>query len=384
MRRSVARRWSPSLMVLLALALVGTMSCDTGGQPAPGEFPALAALGEVPVPPDNPITPEKVELGRLLFFDNRLSGDTAISCASCHQPTIGWGDGRDISTGYPGTRHWRNSNTVVNSAYYRKLFWAGESPSLEAQAQSASTGNLGGNGDPVMIEERLAQIPEYVRLFKEAFGVDRPAFLLVLKAIATFERAEVISADSPFDRYMRGDRAAMAEAAVRGMELFEGKAGCIQCHNGALLSDESFHNLGTPRNRFFDRDILGQVTFRYQHYIRGVPEELYRSADRDLGLYYTTKRQQDKGKFRTPALRYLVHTAPYMHNGVLATLEEVVDFYDRGGGDDPYKSEMMKPLGLTDPEKSDLVEFLKSLSGEELIISPPRLPPYVPMEPTNQ
>lgn len=379
MQRSVARR-RRGLVVLVALALAGLLACNSTVPPTPIGPPPLAALGPVPVPPDNPITEVKVELGRLLYFDHRLSGDTAISCATCHQPTIGWGDGRDISTGYPGTRHWRNSQTIVNSAYYRKLFWAGESPSLETQAHSATTGNTGGNGDPVMIEERLAQIPEYVRLFKEAFGVDRPVFSLAMKAIATFERVEPISADSPFDRSMRGDRRAMSAEAIRGMELFEGKAGCLQCHNGALLSDESFHNLGTPKNPFFETNILGQVTLRFQHYARGVPEELYRRADRDLGLYYTSKRTQDKGKFRTPMLRYLAYTAPYMHNGVFATLAEVVEFYDLGGGDDPYKSDMLRPLGLTDQEKRELLKFLASLSGDELIVNPPQLPQYAVVE----
>jgi cytochrome c peroxidase len=342
-----------------------------------GKFPPLAALPEVPAPADNPITPAKIELGRLLFFENRLSGDIEFSCASCHDPARGWGDEKEISTGYPGTRHWRNSQTVVNSAYLQKLFWGGESTSLEAQAQSAITGNLAGNGEPALIEERLAQIPEYVRRFQEAFGVDRPRFPLVLKAIATFERAEVISRDSAFDRYMRGDKSAMSESALRGKALFEGKAGCIQCHNGPLLSDENFHNLGVPRNPFFERDSFAQIALRYQHYIRGVPEEIYREADHDMGLYYTTKRSEDQGKFRTPPLRYLSYSFPYMHDGVFLVLEEVIDFYDQGGGDDPNKSPLLRPLGLTDVEKQDLVEFLNSLAGSELIIDRPELPPYV-------
>ena len=372
--------------------LAGILCWTTGGQGAvvaaedgalanraSERFPPLAALPPVPVPADNPITPAKVKLGRMLYFDKRTSGDTEISCASCHDPAMGWGDERDVSTGYPGSRHWRNGNTVVNSAYLQKLFWAGESTSLEAQAKSAITGNLAGNGDPVMIEERLAQIPEYVQLFKEAFGVERPSFVHVLRAIATFERAEVISNDSPFDQYMRGDKSAMSESALRGRTLFEGKANCIKCHNGPLLTDEKFHNVGVPKNPVFEEDTFAQTGMRYQHYIRGVPEALYRKADRDLGLYYTTKQEKHKGLFRTPPLRYLIYTFPYMHNGVFLVLEEVVDFYDEGGGDDPNKSPLLKPLNLTDSEKEDLVEFLNSLSGSELLISPPELPPYVPM-----
>ncbi len=389
MQISRRNRWlavGAGVAALIAI-LIWSLVREPGG-PAPpvmvttslGTFPALAALPEVPVPADNPITPAKVKLGRMLYFDKRLSGDTEIACSSCHDPTKGWGDERDISTGYPGTRHWRNSHTVVNSAYLQKLFWAGESPSLEAQAKSAITGNLAGNGDPAMIEERLAQIPEYVRLFKEAFGVDRPNFAYVLKAIATFERAEVISRDSPFDQYMRGDKSAMSEAALRGRALFEGKAECIQCHNGPLLTDESYHNLGVPKNPVFEEDVFGQTALRYQHFIRGVPEELYRKADRDLGLYYTTKREEDKGKFRTPPLRYLPYSFPYMHHGVFLVLEEVIDFYDQGGGDDPNKSPLLKPLRLTEQEKADLLEFLRSLGGSELTIAPPELPAYAPTE----
>lgn len=388
-RRSAVTRYVPGLTVLFVVALLASSSCGPGaGGPAANVVqvaategvPPLGPLPEVPVPPDNPLTPAKVELGRLLFFDNRLSGDTQFSCASCHDPVRGWGDERDISTGYPGTRHWRNAQTVVNSAYLRKLFWAGETPSLETQANSAATGNLGGNVDPVMAEERLAQIPEYVARFKEAFGVDRPTWGHVLKAIASFERAEVLSTDSPFDRYMAGDRSAMSEAALRGRGLFEGKAGCIQCHNGPLLSDQSFHVVGVPNNPIFEEDILARVSLRYHHYIRGVSEEQYRAADHDMGLYYTTKREADKGKFRTPPLRYLTYSWPYMHNGVFLILEEVVDFYDQGGGDHPHKSPLLKPLGLTDEEKADLVEFLNSLTGSELLMERPDLPPYVPFE----
>lgn len=343
-------------------------------------FPPLAALPQVPVPPDNPITSEKVALGRLLFFDERLSGDVGTSCASCHDPRLGWGDGNALSRGYAGTQHWRNSQTVVNAAYLSKLFWAGEAPSLEAQAESAITGNLAGNGDPAMIEERLAQIPEYADRFKKAFGVPRPTFNLVLKAIASFERAETVSADSPFDQYMRGDQATMNESAVRGMKLFQGKAKCIRCHHGPLLTDEGYHNLGVPKNPTFEKDPLRQISLRYQHYIRGVPEHIYRSADRDLGLYYSTKRAQDMGRFRTPPLRYLAYTAPYMHNGVFTTLEQVIDFYVQGGGEDPNRSDLLEPIVLSEDEKFDLLEFLEALSGREIRVFPPQLPPYEPLE----
>ncbi len=336
----------------------------------------LALLPQVPVPADNPLTEAKVALGKLLFFDPRLSGDVGTSCASCHDPRLGWGDGNALSRGYAGTQHWRNSQTTINSAFLSKLFWAGEAPSLEAQANSAITGNLAGNGDPIMIEERLAQVPEYVDRFREAFGTERPLYDYVLKAIASFERAAMISRDSPFDAYLSGDESALEEGALRGLRLFEGKARCIRCHHGPLLSDESYHNLSVPRQQLFEEDPLRQVSLRYQHFIRGVPEEVYRSADHDLGLYFTTKRATDIGRFRTPPLRYLEYTAPYMHNGVFDTLEEVIEFYDQGGGADANQSPLLEPLGLSADEKLDLLEFLESLSGDEIRMTPPELPAY--------
>jgi len=340
------------------------------------QYPPLAALPEVPVPADNPLTDAKIELGKLLFFDNRLSGDLGTSCASCHDPRLGWGDGQAVSRGYAGTQHWRNSQTTVNSAFFTRLFWAGEVPSMEAQAMSAITGNLAGNGNPAMIEERIMQMPAYLAMFKEAFGAEPPTFAHILKAIASFERAAMISRDSPFDDYLAGDQNALSDEAKRGLALFQGKAGCIQCHNGALMSDEDYHFLDLPKQEVFETDPLRQIALRYQHYIRGVPEEVYRNADGDLGLYYTTKMETDKGRFRTPSLRYLEYTAPYMHNGVFSEIEDVVEYYNQGGGGDPNQSPLIKKLKLTDDEQSDLTEFLYSLSGSEIRIAVPRLPEY--------
>lgn len=366
--------------VLVGLALLFRLSPSMPGfgfDPT-SEFPDLAALGPVPEPPDNPVTPEKVELGRHLYFDPRLSGDLAISCASCHHPEAGWGDGGELSTGYPGTQHWRNSQTLINAAYYAKLFWAGESLSLEKQAHSAISGNLAGNGDSIMIEERLAQIPEYVQMFRAAFGAEQPVYDFVLKAIASFERT-LIDRDTPFDRFMRGDRKALSAGQVAGLRLFTGKANCVACHSGPLLSDENFHHLGVPDSPLFATSVMHQIALRYQHFSRGVSEEIYRAADGDLGLYYTTKRAKDKGAFRTPSLRYTAYSGPYMHSGVFKTLAEVVDFYDRGGGEDPLKSPLIEPLGLTSQEKADLLDFLGSLSGEPITVEQPAVLHYAVM-----
>lgn len=350
------------------------------------ENPPLAALGEPPIPMDNPQTPEKIELGKLLYFDPRIGGDTSTPCVECHKPAQGWGFNDPISRGYPGVIHWRNSQTVMNSAYLGKLFWSGSVNSLEAQAPSAALGGVSGNGERDMIEARLAFIPEYVQRFSEVFGDEWPKVDNVWRAMAAFERT-LIHNDTPFDRYMRGDTTALSEQQVRGLELFEGKANCIECHNGPLLTDQAYYNLGVPRADDWLENGMAQVTFRFEQYAKGVSEELYRTIKDDPGLYHITKQQADMGKFRTAPLRYTAYTAPFMHNGMLFDFDEIVDFYNDGGGDNEFtdgtlasnKTPLLKPLDLTDAEKEDLVAFLESLSGDELKMATPELPPYAPL-----
>jgi len=366
------------LLAAISITLVGIAS--NAGE---SQFPNLVALPGPPIPADNQQTPQKVELGKLLFFDARLGGDVSTSCASCHNPEIGWTDGQDICRGYPGTSHWRNCQTIINAAYWDKLFWAGASRSLESQARGAARGAVAGNGEDDLMEERLRQIPEYVKRFKGVFGTERPEIFDAWRAIAAFERT-LVQRDTPFDKYMNGDKKAMSQDAIKGMALFKGKADCIQCHNGPLLTDQKYYNLGVPENEIFDEEPLKQITFRFEQYAKGVSEEIYRKTKSDLGLYYRSKRHKDMGKFRTPSLRYLEYTSPYMHNGVFWTPEEIIDFYNDGGGEDVIKktfghttkTKLLKPLNLTDEEKEQLLAFLESLSGEEIIIAAPALPPY--------
>ncbi|MCH7930791.1 MAG: c-type cytochrome [Proteobacteria bacterium] len=365
-------------LILAALA-IGVASFTVPA--VAGEVPPLSALGPPPIPADNPQTPEKVELGKMLFFDPRLGGDASTACSSCHEPTMGWAFSDDISRGYPGSVHWRNSQTVVNAAYLGKLFWAGAAKSLEAQAPSAARGAVAGNGERDMMEARLAFIPEYRKRFREVFGDEWPKIGNAWMAIAAFERT-LVQTDTPFDRYMRGDERALNDQQKRGLELFEGKAGCIQCHNGPLLTDEKYYNLGVPPALRWEEDALAQITFRYEQYAKGVTEEMYRTVKDDAGLYYRTKHEPDKGKFRTPPLRYAVHTPPYMHNGAFWDLREVVAFYNEGGGENEFaatKTGLIQPLGLADEEIDDLVAFLESLSGPEIEIEPPTLPDYAPL-----
>ncbi|MFQ5848023.1 MAG: cytochrome-c peroxidase [Candidatus Methylomirabilales bacterium] len=376
-----------TFLILLAAFVLATGSTVGRSAVAGGsEVPELGPLGPAPIPPDNPMTPAKVELGKMLFFDTRLTGDASLSCATCHDPALGWGDGADIGRGYPGTSHWRNIQTVINTAYYNKLFWAGSSRSLEAQAETANRGAVAGNGERDMMEARLYQVPEYRKMFREVFGDEWPLLKNAWRAIAAFERT-LVQRDTPFDRFMRGDKGALSAEAKQGLKLFKGKGGCIQCHNGPFLTDQKYHNLGVPENPAFAEDAKKQITFRYEQYAKGVPEEIYRTTKTDLGLFYQSKRKEDMSKFRTPTLRYLAYTPPYMHNGAFFTLEEVIDFYDQGGGEDQAlknhgivtKSKKLKKLKLSDEEKEALVAFLESLSGEEIVIEPPKLPDYAVM-----
>ncbi|MDM8566575.1 cytochrome c peroxidase [Candidatus Halobeggiatoa sp. HSG11] len=349
-------------------------------------FPPLAPLGEPPVPPDNKQSDAKVELGKILFFDPRIGGDTSTACSTCHEPSQGWAFSDDLSKGYPGTVHWRNSQTVINSAYYSKLFWAGSALSLEKQAPSAAKGGVAGNGENDLMEARLALIPEYRKRFNEIFGTEWPLIGDAWRAIAAFERT-LIQRDTPLDKYLMGDKSSLNDQQIKGMDIFTGKGGCIQCHNGALATDEHYYNIGVPPSKRWEEDGLAQITFRFEMYAKGSNEELYRSAKADPGLYFRSKNKWDKGKFRVPSLRYTAHTAPYMHNGAFYTMEEVVDFYDRGGVDEEgrttgwpdNKSPLIKPLGLTDSEKEDLLAFIEAFSGDEVTIEEPTLPKYAPL-----
>ena len=368
------------------IVLILAMGMILGGVPGtaapdPDVDPPLAALPPPPGPVDNRTSPAKVELGKLLFFDGRLSGDGSTPCSGCHIAAAGWDFPTPISRGYPGTMHWRNSQTVINSAYYGKLFWAGASSSLETQAKSAATGAVAGNGESDMMEAKLAFVPEYRNRFREVFGDSWPKVSNAWRAIAAFERT-LVQRDTPFDRFMNGDSGALTAEQQNGLELFKGKAGCIECHNGPLLTDQKYYNLGVPRHEGWANDALKQITFRYELYAKGMTEKMYRETKDDPGLYFRTKDKRDLGKFRTPSLRYTKYTAPYMHNGAFPTLEAVVAFYDQGGGEDSWvtKTSILEPLNLTDFEQNALVAFLESLSGERITMDAPQLPPDAPLD----
>ncbi len=351
--------------ILTILLVVASSVAKAQNEPRP--LAVLPSLGKT-------LDPAQVDLGRQLFFDPRLSGDATLSCATCHSPERGWADGLALSKGYPGTRYFRNTPTVVNAALGRLMYWDGRLPAsdLPTVVRDHISEAHFLQADGRLVIERMRQVPKYERQFKSAFGGE-PTYGRILNAVAAFV-SSLTSQDVPFDKFLAGDEAAMSDKAKRGLELFKGKAGCIQCHDGAMLSDGKFHSLGLNSNPEIFQDPLRHITFRRFFRTLGVPD--YASMRQDAGLYCVTKVKHDRELVRTPTLREVSMTAPYMHDGQLPTLEAVVSFYNSGGGPRSSKDERLKPLGLSEDEQSALVEFLKALSGKPIEVARPKLPAY--------
>ncbi len=321
-----------------------------------------ADLWEILVPPENPVTPEKVSLGRQLYYDKRLSKDGTVSCATCHDPAKGFSDGRKVAEGIGGKKGARNSPTVLNAVFYEFQFWDGRAASLEEQAKGPMINpvEMGMESHDTVVKV-VRGIPQYQQAFGKVFGHE-PGIDDVAAAIATFERT-VVSGDSPFDRFHAGDKTALSESAQRGWELWNGKARCNTCHpfgNATPnFSDNKFHNIGVAAKA---RDFAGLAR---KAAAAGGPDELAFLPDfTELGRYVATKQPKDIGAFKTPGLRDVALTAPYMHDGSEATLADVVTFYDKGGEPNPYLDGGIVPLHLTEQEKKDLVAFLESLTGQ--------------------
>jgi cytochrome c peroxidase len=311
--------------------------------PAAKDEPPKPPLGlpAVDWPDDNPYSLAKAELGKLLFFDNRLSSDQSVSCASCHSPEKAFTDASEVSVGISKQKGGRSAPTVINRAYSTYQFWDGRAASLEDQAKGPIANPLEmtsqKNADKAheSVVTTLRGIPGYVDRFKAVFGDEKVTIDHVAKAIATFERT-VLSGNAPYDRHEAGDAKAMTPEQVRGMNVFFNKAACDSCHLGFNFTDGSYVNIGIGMDR----------------------------PKIDLGRYIVTEREEDKGAFKTPTLREIAFTAPYMHDGRFRTLEEVVEHYDKGGIKNPYLDSRLKPLHLTAQDKKDLVAFLHALSGE--------------------
>jgi cytochrome c peroxidase len=328
----------------------------------------LAPLESPPIPAQNMQTPEKIELGKKLFFDRRLSGDGTMNCATCHDPGRAFTDGLELSLNYPTTRNWRNSPTLINAAFQNYLFHDGRARTLEEQALFPMMSAFEMNRNLDFVEEVIRSVPEYVDAFGKVFGGEVTRERMAM-AIAAFERT-LISVNAPIDRYLKGDEQALSEDAKKGLAIFRGKGRCAECHFGVLLSDDRFHALNVPENPEHRSDPRIAATRRFvakvYHY------EDFRNLTEDPGRYLITKDKKDWKAFRTPTLREAAKTAPYMHNGIFPTLDDVIEFFDKGGG---KGNTVLKPLGLNDREKKDLKIFIsEALTGEDVVIRYPNVP----------
>jgi cytochrome c peroxidase len=294
----------------------------------------------IPFPADNPYTPEKAALGKALYYDSRISAGHVLSCSSCHNPSWGWGDGLAKGVGHEMKELGRRSPSIVNAAWGSIYMWDGRKPSLEEQALGPIQSDAEMHMPLPDLMKRLEAVPEYKPMFEAAFPGKGESPELIGKAIATYERT-VVSGIAPFDRWIAGDEKAISDDAKKGFQLFTGKAACASCHVGWNFTDDSFQDIGLPGSDVGRGKFLPQVP-------------------------------KMQGAFKTPGLREIARRAPYMHDGSLPTLAAVVDHYDSGGVDRPSRSDLIKPLGLTPEEKSELVAFLETLTSS---VDPTTLPP---------
>ena len=369
-------RCKKSLFTLLAILIT-----------APVLGAGLLGLPSVPVPQDNPQTPAKIALGNKLFHDKRFSSDGTVSCATCHEAakaftdsplSVSEGIGNPKGTGkLTGTR---NAPTVINAAYFSLLFWDGRSPSLEDQSQHPFVNpvEMGlKNHEPLLKIVRTD--PDYAKAFKEVFGKTGEQITLqdVLKEIASFERT-LVAGDSPFDRYyFGGDKSAMTPAQIRGFAVFLNEGRCVSCHtveqNQALFMDGRFHNIGVGINRI-QQEVPSLAGAFLKAKAQGIDVDVAVLSDRktsELGRFAVTDTLDELGAFKTPTLRNIALTAPYMHDGSLKTLKEVVTHYNNGGvtkqGDkvNDFLSGGIRPLQLSEQQIDDLVAFMEALTSSQ-------------------
>lgn len=292
----------------------------------------------MPVPEDNPVTWQKVALGRRLFFDPVLSRDRTLACASCHDPRRAFSDGLAVAIGIAGRQGTRNAPSLVNRGYGSVHFWDGRAASLEEQVLQPIENQKELDMTIEEVVVRLKQEKDYRELFQTAFGSAEGRINAedLAKALAGYVRS-ILSGDAPVDRYLNGERDALPKQAREGLRIFRGRGNCTACHLGPTFTDEHFHNTGVA---WRDGELL------------------------DSGRFEVTGKQEDHGAFKTPTLREVARTAPYMHDGSLSTLEEVIEYYNRGGNPNPYLDAELRPLNLTAEEKEALLEFLGALSGD--------------------
>ena len=321
-------------------------------------FQDIGPLADMQYPADNPYSEDKMELGKTLFFDPRLSKSGQIACASCHNPELGWADGNRVSFGHDRQNGTRNAPTLLNIGFAKTFFWDGRSATLEEQVKAPIENPVEMNLHMSLATKNIRKIKGYKPYFEKAFGTTEITEDRIAKAIATFERS-LISPPSRFDKFVSGKRNALTDAEVKGLHLFRTKANCINCHNTPYFSDQKFHNLG--------------LTYYGRKY-------------EDLGRYLVTLKNEDVGKFKTPTLREVSENKPYMHNGLFPELANIVMMYNAGMGREtprgdqvndpkfPHKSGMVEKLNMTDEEVFDVVAFLKTLNSYKYKMRAPELP----------
>lgn len=297
----------------------------------------------IPFPADNPYTPEKAALGKMLFFDTRLSRDKNLSCASCHNPSFGYEVPFAKAIGAGGKPLGRHAPTTLNQAWSKNLFWDGRAPTLEAQARGPIEAAVEMDLPMTVAVTRLTAVDGYRSAFASVFPKEGLTIDTILKAIATYERT-IVTGDTPFDRWVRGDSKAVGDNVKRGFALFNGRAGCAGCHTGWNFTDDKFHDIGLPTP--------------------------------DKGRMGVTNAPGDQHAFKTPGLREISARAPYMHHGEVPTLEAVVAHYATGGLARPSLSPLMKPVKLNATETQDLLAFMRSLTSPLTTQSMPNLPSH--------
>ncbi len=328
--------WKVGSLIVATLLPLAAQGQVEGAPPAN----RTAALSDyqrpaaTPFPDSDPYSAAKDALGRRLFFDPIFSNSRTISCATCHNPALSWGDGRPRAHGEGASDLAFRSPTLLDVAWMPRLGWDGKFRDLESVAFAPITASGNMNLKEETLLARLAAEPSFVAAFADAFSDGAISRRNIEQALATYERG-IVSPEAPFDRWARGDENAIDEAAKRGFDLFNKKARCSGCHSGWTFSDGSFHDIGAAEGKDIGRGRLFPTSVKLQY------------------------------AFKTPTLRDAAQRAPYMHNGSVPTLEAVIDLYNRGGVARPSRSELIRPLGLTDEEKSDLIAFLRTLSGDQ-------------------
>jgi cytochrome c peroxidase len=330
-----------SLLLLCLCFAPGTLLSKSDDPQVP------AGLPPIPWPQDNGYSPARVELGKTLFFDGRLSANGVVSCAFCHEPSHAFSASTPLSSGVNGKLGVRHAPTLINRAWGKSQFWDGRAPTLEAQVVVPMTNpdEMGMTVDQVV--EKLRDIKGYAPLFAAAFGDGAITFDRIARAIASFERT-IVSGNSPYDRYIAGDKSALTKQQKAGLNFFNGKGECAECHSGPNFTTEKFANIGEGMDQ----------------------------ANPDPGLQAITKKRGDFGKFKVPTLRDLAHRGPYMHDGRSRTLGDVLDLYAKGGLPNPHLDTRLTPFYMDEQTRQDLLAFLDSLNGEgwQKITPPAALP----------